>query len=179
MLGYIISHKYEINVKEHKIISFDILHKTNLNIFVVDNNRVLYINNIVYDASKHGHVKVLEWYKNSGYNVMCDKDFIDTASWKGNVEILEWFKNSGYEFKYSKNSFIWASLYENIEILKWFKNNNYKFKYDNNIFMTKNIKIIYFLKETIHLKKIIKYCYPIKSMKFKTKNNYIKGYNEN
>ncbi len=140
MLGYIISHKYEINVKEHKIISFDILHKTNLNIFVVDNNGVLYINNIVYNASKHGHVKVLEWYK---------------------------------------NSFIWASLYENIEILKWFKNNNYIFKYDNNIFMTKNVKIIYFLRETIHLKKIIKYCYPIKSMKFKTKNNYIKGYNEN
>jgi hypothetical protein len=40
MLGYIISDKQKINVKEHEIFSFDILHKTDLNIFVIKNNKV-------------------------------------------------------------------------------------------------------------------------------------------
>ena len=39
MLGYIISDKEKINVKEHEIKSFDILHKTDLNIYVIENNK--------------------------------------------------------------------------------------------------------------------------------------------
>ena len=40
MFGYIISDKDEINVEKHEIFSFNILRKTNLNIFVIENNDV-------------------------------------------------------------------------------------------------------------------------------------------
>ena len=56
MLGYIISDKENINVKEHEIQSFDILNKTDLNIFVVENNKILYKNNIIRNASYCGHI---------------------------------------------------------------------------------------------------------------------------
>jgi hypothetical protein len=59
MLGYIISDKNEINVDKYEIQSFDILHKTDLNIFVIENNKVLYKNNIIYCASKNCHIQVL------------------------------------------------------------------------------------------------------------------------
>ena len=60
MLGYIISDKYEINVENYKIQSFDILHKTDLNIFVIENNKVLYKNNIIINSFYYGHDQVLE-----------------------------------------------------------------------------------------------------------------------
>jgi hypothetical protein len=60
MLGYIISDKEEINVEEHEIFSFEVLCKTNLNIFVIKDNKVLYVNNIITCASYHGHIQVLE-----------------------------------------------------------------------------------------------------------------------
>jgi hypothetical protein len=50
MLGYIISDKDKINVEDHEIKSFDVLHKTDLNIFVVKNNTILYKNNIIIRA---------------------------------------------------------------------------------------------------------------------------------
>ena len=128
MLGYIVSDRSKINIKENEIFSFDILHKTNLNIFVVENNKVLYKkNNIIYYACYFGH-----------------------------VEVLKWFKNSGYEFKYNKWSIHDASIHRRIKVLEWLKN------YCN-------------------IKKIIKIskCNYNKTIKYKTKNNYINGYNKN
>ncbi len=62
MLGYIISDKEKIKVRGHKIFSFDVLCKTNLNIFVVENNKVLYDScddYFTYYAAIHGHEQVL------------------------------------------------------------------------------------------------------------------------
>ncbi len=73
MLGYIISNRaqppddYYICFKKYKVKSFDILHKTDLNIFVIENNKVLYKNDIINNACRYGHIQVLEWFKNSGY----------------------------------------------------------------------------------------------------------------
>ena len=128
MLGYIISDKDEINVKEHEIFSFDILHKTNLNIFVIKNNKVLNKNNIINYASFNGH-----------------------------VQVLEWFKNSGYKFKYDKNAIYFASRNGgHIKVLKFYSNN-------------------------INIKKLIKWSSNIfiKTIKFKTHNKYLKGYQKN
>ena len=58
MLGYIISKNNDINVIEHEIQSFDILHKTNLNIFIVGSKGIFYKNNIILNASCYGHVQV-------------------------------------------------------------------------------------------------------------------------
>ena len=131
MLGYIISDKEEINVEEHEIKSFDILHKTDLNIFVIENNKVLYINNIINIACSYGHIQVLEWFKNSGYEFKYDDWTISYYACEyGQVKVLEWFKNSGYEFKYNITAIGYACLNNHIKVLEWFKNSIYKFKYD-------------------------------------------------
>ena len=117
ILGYIISDKGEINVKNYEIKNFDILHKTKLNIFVIENNKVLYINNIINNASREGHIQVLEWFKNSGYEFKYDQWAFNCASWKGNIQVLEWFKNSGYKIKYNKNSINISSKYGYLHIL--------------------------------------------------------------
>ena len=153
MLSYIISDKNKISVEEHEIKSFDILHKTDLNIFVIENNKVLYINDIIIYASAYGHDKVLEW-----------------------------FKNSDYEFKYNERAINWASRFGYIQVLEWFNNSGYKFKYDKYAFKTKNIKILKFYSNHLNIKKLIKWSKKIifiKTNKFKTYNKYIKGYQKN
>jgi trans-aconitate methyltransferase len=157
MLGYIISDKDEINVENHEIQSFDILHKTNLNIFVVENNKVLYKkNNIIYYACINGHIQVLEWFKNSGYEFKYNGWAIYHASVNGHVQVLEWFKNSGYEFKYDMWAIYHASVNGHVQVLEWVKNYN--------------------------VKKVIKWSKPLKflkTIKFKTHNKYLKGYKKN
>jgi hypothetical protein len=186
MLGYIISDKYEINVKENEIFSFDILHKTDLNIFVIENNELLYLNNIILNASSNGHIQVLEWFKNSGYEFKYGKEAINRASYYGHIQVLEWFKNSGYEFNYDKNAFIYASLNGHIQVLEWFKNYGYKFKYDkwaiNEASCNGHIQVLKFYSYHINVKKLIIWRTPkifIKTIKFKTNNKYLKGYQKN
>ena len=156
MLGYIISDKNEINVENYKIQSFDILHKTNLNIFVIQNNKVLYKNNIINNACKNGHIQVLEWFKNSGYE----------------------FK---HEFKYDYQAIYDASQNGHIRVLEWFKISGYKFKYNKNAFKTNFNKILKFYCN-INIKKLIKWSSLNifkKTIKFKTHNKYLKGYQKN
>ena len=116
MLGYIITDKEKINVKEHEIFSFDILHKTNLNIFVVENNTILYKNNIIYCACLKNHIQVLEWFKNSGYDL------------RNYQETINWIYNIGYKIKYFKCSFktkiikilkIYSDHFNIKKIIKW------------------------------------------------------------
>ena len=153
MLRYIISDKDEINVENYEIKSFDILHKTDLNIFVIQNNKVLYKNNIINYASYYGHIQVLEWFINSGYKFKYFKNAITCASYSGQIQVLEWFKNSGYEFKYYKCAF-----------------------------ETMCIKILKFYGYRINIKKLIKWSTLNifkKTIKFKTNNKYLKGYQKN
>ena len=182
MLGYIISHKNEICVRNHKIQSFDILHKTDLNIFVIKNNKVLYVNDIINNACLYGHVQVLEWFKNSGYEFNYHIYPIYYASMKGHVQVLEWFKNSGLEFKYDENAINYASLVGHIQVLEWFKNSGYKFKYSKKAFQNKFIEILKFYSYNFNIKKIIKWSNKImfiKTTKFKTPQKYLKGYQKN
>jgi hypothetical protein len=185
MSGYIISDKNEINVKNYKIISFDILHKTDLNIFVIVNNRVLYKNSIIFNASGHGHVKVLEWFRNSGYVFKYNEWSINYASENGNVQVLEWFKNSGYEFKYDEYAINYAFANGHIQVLEWFINSGYKFKYNKQgiyrAYEHKKINILKFFSKNFNIKKLIKWSSNIfiKTIKFKTHNKYFKGYQKN
>ena len=193
MLGYIISDKYDINVKKHEIFSFDILHKTDLNIFVIENNKALYMNNIINNASKNGHIQVLEWFKNSGYEFKYDEWAINNASDNGHIQVLEWFKNSGYEFKYNEWAINYASNNGHIKVLEWFKNSGYEFKYSASAIYwasdiiywackNGNIQVLKFYSNNVNIKKLIKYTQKIifiKTIKFKTHNKYLKGYQKN
>ena len=46
-------------------------------------------------ASKHGHVAVLNWWKQSGLPVKYSENAMDYASWHGHVAVLDWWKQSG------------------------------------------------------------------------------------
>ena len=144
----------------------------------------------VLQASREGNVHYFEWFKNSGYEFKYDNRVIYYASMFGNVEILEWFKNYVYEFKYDEYAIQFASETGEIEVLKWFKNSGYKFKYNKDAIYLASIKSLKFLIENINIKKIV--CWKRKrksikksssdynkTIKIKTKNNYIKGYNKN
>jgi hypothetical protein len=181
MLGYIISNKSQINIEEHEIKSFDILHKTDLNIFVIENNKILYVNDILFNASSNGNIEILEWFKNSSYEFKYDEDVIIWASYYGHTQVLEWFKNSGYEINYNNCEIYFASVNGHIQVLEWFKNSGYKFKYDKFAFTTKFIKILKFYCYNCNIKKLIKWSSNIfiKTIKFKTNNKYIKGYQKN
>ena len=174
MLGYIISDKKEINVFEHEIKSFDILHKTDLNIFVVKNNKVLFMNNIILNASSYGHIQVLEWFKNSGYEFKYNNGAINMASCYGQVKVLKWFKNSNYAFKYDERAINYATYNGHIQVLEWFKNSEYKFKYNKAVCLTNFIKILKFYSH-VNIKKLIKWSSNIfiKTIKFKTHNTYL------
>ena len=190
MSGYIISNKKKINIKKHKIQSFDILCKTNLNIHIVKDNKICYVNDIIKNASYHGHIDVLEWFKMSGYEFKIEnvESGIMNASKIDQYKILEWFKNIGYNFNkitLLNNIIFCATLFEKINVLKWIKKNKY-FKYDfwalYEIFKSYKIFKFYVEEIKVHSKKIIILSPEnnfVNTYQFKTKNNYIKGYNKN
>jgi hypothetical protein len=98
MLGYIISDKKYINVFEHKIKSFDILYEepyynNKLNIYVIENNKILYINNIIHNAVLLNHIEVLEWLINSKFDFRFYYILI-YASEYGKFKILNWIEKT-------------------------------------------------------------------------------------
>ena len=138
--------------------------------------------NAICKASKKGDVQFLEWFKNSRYEFKYNAYVINYAASKyGNIQVLEWFKNSGYEFKYNEDAINWASGNGHIQVLEWFKNSGYEFKYNNYTFQTKFIKILKFYSINVNIKKLIKWSSNIfiKTIKFKTHNKYLKGYQKN
>ncbi len=50
---------------------------------------------------------------------------INMASEYGHVDVLEWFKNSGFEFRYSELAIKWASEKGHTNILEWFQKNKF------------------------------------------------------
>ena len=54
-------------------------------------------------AAKHGHIHILDWFENSGYEFKYE-DAIINASENGHIKILDWFKNHYYELKNIKNA---------------------------------------------------------------------------
>lgn len=81
-------------------------------------------------ASEKGHLSVLNWWKESGFELKYTNESMDGASAKGRVEVLEWWKNSGLELKYSGHSINKAAEYGHIEVLEWWKESGLSLRYD-------------------------------------------------
>ena len=47
----------------------------------------------------NGHVHVLEWFKNSGFEFKYDEDVITNAAENGHIDVLEWFRNFIFKSK--------------------------------------------------------------------------------
>ena len=94
------------------------------------NNKNIFIHNGLEITSENGHIAILGWFKNSGFEFKYGKCAINSASQNGHIAVLDWFKNSDFKFKYDKWAINYASLHGHITVLDWFKNSNFKFKYD-------------------------------------------------
>jgi len=79
-------------------------------------------------------VNVLEWWKNSGFELNYSESAINWASNSGHVEVLEWWKNSGLELKYN-NAINYASENGHVKVLEWWlkanKETGLKLKYSH------------------------------------------------
>jgi hypothetical protein len=134
-------------------------------------NFIFEYENAIDNASRGGHVHVLEWFKNSGYEFKYSKIAIRKVSANGFVHVLEWFKNSGYKFKYDKNAIYYASINGNINVLEWFKKSGYKLKYNKSVINKLHcINHLWWVNYSSYASKWFK------NNNYKTRLNYIKQY---
>jgi hypothetical protein len=199
MSGYIISDD-EITIKtlkNYKITSFDIpCDNFNKNIYIIKNKKISYTKNKNYKyncfknkiekmATMNDDAHVLEWLFCSKYTfTFYDIDNIISHSilyYK--IKILEWVHEKGYNITFKHYQF---RLIDNFELLTFFKKINLKFSPNPfQILNIRKIKSIEWLILNKPIKKIIKFMNVknfkkyVKTICFKTKNNYFKGYNKN
>ena len=94
------------------------------------NNKNIIINNRLEITAKNGHIAVLNWFKNCGFEFKYNSGAINDASKNGHIAVLDWFKNSGFKFKYDNLAIDYASANGHIAVLNWFKNSGFKIEYD-------------------------------------------------
>jgi hypothetical protein len=184
MFGYITSknkitnetiNNYKIHSFKNNLFSFRM--PPNIYIYIVKNNIILYENNFHENSIKYNHLNVFKWLLKS--HCFLNKCFSDTL----------------------KRAIIISICYENLNFLKWIKKNKYLYfnqRILGEIADHKNYKILKWFVLNFNLKKIIIVfgkirrapyfrMYPLKinirkiskTIKFKTKNKYLKGYNKN
>src|SRR5271169_5590623 len=110
-----------INRSLNKLIMNHEIYKSILQINNVNDKSIL------ETCYKKGLIDILQNYYQFGKNIIIN-DGIDWASEYGHLQILEWFKNFGFEFKYSDRAINYASTRGYIGILEWFKNSGFEFK---------------------------------------------------
>ena len=102
-----------------------------------------YSSDALDNASKVGHIEVLDWWFNSGLKMKYTEKAVDLANINGMIRSLDWWltkskdennlkdENNSIEFKYSANSFNRCMLGEDeiIELVEWWKTNNLEIKY--------------------------------------------------
>ena len=59
------------------------------------NNKNIIIHNGLEITSKNGHISVLDWFKNSGFEFKYDEWAINSASTAGHIAVVDWFKIFG------------------------------------------------------------------------------------
>lgn len=88
----------------------------------------------VLDCVSINAIETLNWWKNSGLYLSYSSDIMDRNSQIGRDDILEWVKNSGLKLMYSKFAINWASQNSQFEVLNWWKNSGLELKFDSDAF---------------------------------------------
>ena len=150
-----------------KKIVFELLLKILGYNFVVENNKVFHMNEI---------------FSNSFQELLIQDSSFQEASIHGDIRGLEWLKSLGFKLKYSKYTISLSCSKSKFSNLLLMAIVGYDIEEEKKILSTKNALTLNFFIKNINIKKVIKWAYSskfIKSKKFKTKNNYVKGYNKN
>lgn len=79
-------------------------------------------------ASSFGHLSVLEWWKNSGLSLNYH-NALKGASYRGEVEVLEWWKRSGLRLVYDKEVLVEATKFNRADILEWWSRSGLRVEY--------------------------------------------------
>jgi hypothetical protein len=80
-------------------------------------------------ASASGQIPVLEWWKNSNLSLDYDRHALRSASYRGEVEVLEWWKRSGLKLVYDKEVLVEATKFNRVEVLEWWKSSGLRVEY--------------------------------------------------
>jgi hypothetical protein len=94
---------------------------------------------MVESASLNGHIKVLEFLKNSGLPLQYDNEKkkytgtpLDLASGRGLVDVLEWWLKSNLPLEYTHHALYYASYEGLVDVLEWWLKSNLPLKYNVN-----------------------------------------------
>ncbi|KAG0643384.1 hypothetical protein HOY80DRAFT_946153 [Tuber brumale] len=79
-------------------------------------------------ASSFGHLAVLEWWKNSGLTLNY-LHALKGASYRGEVEVLEWWKKSGLRLVYDKEVLVDATKFNRPDVLQWWSSSGLRVEY--------------------------------------------------
>lgn len=79
-------------------------------------------------ASSFGHLSVLEWWKNSGLSLNYH-NALKGASYRGEVDVLEWWKRSGLRLVYDKEVLVEATKFNRADILEWWSRSGLRVEY--------------------------------------------------
>ncbi|KAI9221808.1 hypothetical protein BC828DRAFT_55801 [Blastocladiella britannica] len=89
----------------------------------------LYSRNAMDGASCNGHINVLNWWHDSGFEPKYSDWAMEWASCNGHIDVLNWWCDSSLELKYSNWAMDWASDKGHINMLQWWRASGLKLKY--------------------------------------------------
>jgi hypothetical protein len=137
---------------------------------------------------KIANIKILNWFRKKKFKLLFDPQNIKIEIYLGNLKFLKWLKKYNY-LKVDKTYFDAIIYHEKFDVLNWMINNNYALKYISFICMKLHVNgydyygvLNWFRNNGVQIildKEFVKNVKNCVFLIFKTKNNYIKGYNKN
>jgi len=92
--------------------------------------RVIWTKEAMDNASAHGHVNILTWWRDSGWDMRWTTEAMDGASREGQIAVLDWWKDTGLPLKWTHRALDDASSRVHVAVLNWWKSSGLQMKYD-------------------------------------------------